>query len=265
MKIIKIFLILAFSGFIFLCSGFCQEKFPFYAAVVIEGVNVRTDSTINSEIIIKLNKGDAVLVAKEFYDWYRIALPKSSPCYVFGKYITAMSEKTGVINSDNVNVRLKPSTKSIILGKLKKGQSVNIISFTDNWYLIEPTLETYGWIHKSVVKAAEPTNPNLPELSQKKEEITPNTAVIAEKKEEAKNNLSLEGIIYERGKTLGLFRKKITHKLLTTNNVAYLLTGNKYKFNLYVNDKVRIKGYLITGLPNQEYPVIEVQELEKLN
>ncbi|MDD5236911.1 MAG: SH3 domain-containing protein [Candidatus Omnitrophica bacterium] len=247
---------LSVLGLISTYSAFSQEKFPFYVSVVTQGVNVRTDSTVNAEVIVKLNKGETVLVVKDFYDWYKITLPKSAPCYVFAKYISAMSEKIGVVNSENVNARLKPNTKAAILGKLKKGESVNIISFSDSWYLIEPTEETHGWIHKSVVKATE--------LSVEKEKMV-SPAPVYQKKEETKNILDLEGTIYDRGKTLGLFRQKITHKLFTNDNKSYLLTGNKYKFNMYANQRVRIKGFLITDLPNQEYPVIEVQELEKLN
>ena len=210
---------------------------------------MRTDSTINSEIIMKLNKNDAVLVTRESYDWYKIALPKQAACYIFSKFISAMDEKTGVVTSENVNVRLNPNTKSAILGKLKKGQSVNLINFANNWYVIEPTQECYGWIHKTAVKTLDSAE----------------TAIPLPEKDKIQNTLNLEGVIYERGITSDLFRKRITHKLATVDGEVYLLTGNKYKFNMYANRKVRIKGYLIKDLPNQEYPVIEVQELEKLN
>ncbi|MCM8770427.1 MAG: SH3 domain-containing protein [Candidatus Omnitrophica bacterium] len=139
-------------GFVFVTFLFAEENFPFLAVVVIEGANVRTDSTINSETIIKLDKDESVVVRGSFYEWYRITLPKSASCYVFSKYISALDEKTGVVNSENVNIRLRPDTKSPILGKLKKGQTVNIIKFVDNWYIIEPTEETYGWIHKTAVR-----------------------------------------------------------------------------------------------------------------
>ncbi|MCM8779706.1 MAG: SH3 domain-containing protein [Candidatus Omnitrophica bacterium] len=139
-------------------SVLAQEKYPRYLVAAIDDANVRTDSTINSEIIIKLNKGDVVVTTKDFYDWYKIVLPKYAACYVSARYISAASEKSGTANSDNVNIRLRPDTKSPILGKLKQGEPVNIINFSNDWYAIEPTENTYGWIHKSVVRPAENTN-----------------------------------------------------------------------------------------------------------
>jgi len=255
-------------GLLIVSPAFSQEKYPFYAAVVIDGVNVRTDSTINSEVIINLSKGDVVSVIKEFYDWYKIILPKNAVCYVFSRYISASSQNSGAINSENVNVRMAPNTKSAILGRLKKGTIVNITNFAGDWYTIEPTNETYGWIHKSVVKSAEDTNFIPQPATIKSTNTSATTAAIItaqNKKEEPKNTLEIEGTVSGQKKSLGLFKKQLSYKLTTADNKAYILTTNKYKLNDYINNKVRVKGRTVLGSSNPDYPTIEVEEITKLN
>ncbi len=134
-----------------------------------EGINIRSDSTTQSQIICQIKKGASVEVISELYDWYKIRLPKIAPSYVKKDLLECVNyENTaGPGNSmqistnkrclsakaskDRINVRLKPNEPSVILGRLDKNEVANIVKETGDWYRIEPIQNSFGWINKKFV------------------------------------------------------------------------------------------------------------------
>ena len=58
--------------------AFAQDFQKFNGEITSDNINIRTDSTVGSDIICALKKHDKVEVTAELYDWYKIRLPKKA-------------------------------------------------------------------------------------------------------------------------------------------------------------------------------------------
>jgi len=157
-------ILLACAHFVFTPGALAFPGFP--GKVNSSSINVCADSTLNSAVICVLNKNDLVEVVAEFFEWYKIRLPKSAPSYIKKRFVACVDDiakdpcRNGRVINSRVNIRLKPDENSSILGKLNKTDPVVIIGQDKGWYKIEPILSSFGWIHKKFVdKLPEPPLP----------------------------------------------------------------------------------------------------------
>jgi uncharacterized protein YgiM (DUF1202 family) len=128
-----------------------NKPIVFEGVINIHNANVRSDATVNSKIICKINKGDIVEVVRELYGWYKIRLPKTAPAFIKKNLVSLLNEKTARVLKNNVNIRLEPSESSWILGKASQNEVVHILKDLGEWYKIEPINNSFGWIHKKLV------------------------------------------------------------------------------------------------------------------
>ena len=149
-----------------------EQTSPFTGEINSEGINIRSDSTTESQIICQIKKGARVEVISELHDWYKIRLPKIAPSYVKkgllecvnyentagpGNYMQIPTNKrclSAKASKDRINVRLKPNESSVILGRLDKNEVANIVKEAGDWYRIEPIQNSFGWINKKFVSKA---------------------------------------------------------------------------------------------------------------
>lgn len=185
-------------------------------------------------------------------------MPKKAPSFVkkdltvcIGFQPDSNACRNGKIVKNRVNIRLKASESSPILGKLNKNEVINIAGEIEGWYKIEPASESFGWIHKNFVKKA---------VFAQKEATAPVTKISPETIKDTKD-ITVEGIIKPYGK---IFKRIATHKLITPDNKTYLLKGNKRALDALNHHKVNIQGTIIDA-PKEKYPVIEVGILAALN
>jgi uncharacterized protein YgiM (DUF1202 family) len=226
-----------------LSLSFClaQETEFLQGEINEDNVNVRADSTVNARTVCNLNKGALVSVVRESYGWYKIQLPKSGPAYI-NKDFLLVGGDCGRVLKNNVNIRLEPNTSSAILGKANAGDIVTILSKSADWYKIEPTDNSSGWINKMFVGSL-----------KKKEKALP--VIIVQPEEKSK--LFAEGVI--KPKT---FTRVATHKLITAEKV-YLLRGNKQTFDSFNGRRVRISAKIID--PSMEkYRLVTVETIEAI-
>ena len=120
--------------------------------VLKDNVNVRTRPDKNAEILVQLKKGDAVDVKERKNDWLCIVAPAHAKCFVSAKLL-----KAGVAISDAVNVRGGPSLNFKDIGKLSKGEKVDVIETKADWAQIKPTPHCVGWIAADLVEILPPT------------------------------------------------------------------------------------------------------------
>jgi uncharacterized protein YgiM (DUF1202 family) len=224
------------------------------------GINVRADSTVGSEIICTLSKGQPVEVVWEAYDWYKIRLPKEAPSYIrrdllecnnvnadfapqSGKCLSAKVIK------DKVNVRLGPVESSGILGQAEKGTVVSVISDEGGWYKINPIHQSYGWVNKKFVNKEEivPVKQDAP--------VKPPDAVKPSDQFVVEGKISPYGIVLWR---------KATHKLITAGNKIYFLKGDRESLNSLNYRKVKVTGKLISPAGSKD-PIIQIDVIEVLN
>ncbi len=241
------------------CFSLAQEEFPFFVKIGPKGANLRTDSTVSSEVIIELNKDDIVQVKGVLYDWYKVDLPDLAPCYVFSGYVKTPDNKTGFITADNVNIRLGPDKKSKILGKLSKGASVNIVALEGEWYKIHPDKSLYGWIHKSTA------TPLSKEIARQQPFLADGGITVVLDPEQ-EDTFAVEGVLQDKGKPSRLFKKKIPYKLVTAEGKIYLLEGNETLLAKYANYKVKVVGNISkVDKAIEKYPVLVIKHIERVN
>jgi uncharacterized protein YgiM (DUF1202 family) len=237
-----------------------EELLPFNAQVNKDNINIRTDSTINSEIICNISKGASLEVVREYYGWSKVRLPKSAPSFIRKDLIGQNADGPAKVVKERVNIRLRPNESSPILGKADKNEIINILGEKWGWYKIEPTNNCFGWISKGFLvklpakNQTEPTHVKVPPINKgqpqpDKKDITPVKEV------------TIEGIVKPQGI---FFKRMATHKLITTDNKIYLLKRNKPELDTVNHRKVKISGALI-NLPNQKYPLIEIKKFEVID
>ena len=122
-----------------------------HGTVTKDKVNVRARGNKTAEIIVQLNKGDSVEIVEHKGDWLRITLPATAKCYVSAKFV-----KDGVATSDAVNIRCGPGTNYKEVGKLAKGEKVDVVKTEGEWVEIKPTLHCTGWVAAELVEVAAP-------------------------------------------------------------------------------------------------------------
>ena len=151
-----------------------ETKFPFQGRVNSDKINLRSDARISSAIICVLPRGENVEAASMLYDWYKIRLPKSAPAYIKKDFCACLEYGPGgpggpaatnvtpavkkycqsaKVTGNRVNIRLSPSESSPVIGMAGEGEIVNILSETDGWLKIEPTVNCFGWVHKKFIAA----------------------------------------------------------------------------------------------------------------
>ncbi|MDD5166417.1 MAG: SH3 domain-containing protein [Candidatus Omnitrophica bacterium] len=242
-------------------TAFAQEKPPFIGKINSDNINIRADSTVSSEAICNVDKGQNLEVVSESYEWYKVKLPKNAPSFIKKSLVSVIENKadntleansaaqirTAVVARDKVNIRLHPSESSPILGQANKNEVINILQDREAWFKIEPIDNSFGWINKKFVTKGTGT----------KQEITDKDKITAPP-ELPQENVTIEGIISPYGMVV---KRPATHKLITSDKKIFLLTGNKKSLDALNYHKVRITGKIIS--PSREkYPVIEIKILE---
>ncbi len=146
-----------FAIILFSKSSFCevpaQNNFPFTGVSLADNLNIRSGSNRNFPSIYKLKKDSKVIVKAEQYGWYKVNIPQDAIVYVARQYVQQKGI-SGFITNDNINIRIKPSGDSDVVGMLKKGDVVSIVlgQSSRHYIAIRPTLDTCGWVVKDYIK-----------------------------------------------------------------------------------------------------------------
>lgn len=154
-------------------SSYSTDSLPL-GKVEKDSINIRTDSTINSPIIGKLTKNEYVEIMGEKYEWYKIRVPDRFRCYVYSKYLNKIDKDRGEVRIPSLNVRSNPSLDAPIIGRVKKGDILNITKNGEGWVEVSCYPYARGWVYKLFVKLLpdEPKGGNITikESGKEKEE-----------------------------------------------------------------------------------------------
>ena len=101
----------------------CVSFSSFTGEIKGDRVRMRLAPHIDSTIIKELSKGDLVAVVGENKEYYIITAPQGLKGYVFRTFVL-----DNVIEGEQVNVRLEPSTSSPVLIRLTRGTTVHATS-----------------------------------------------------------------------------------------------------------------------------------------
>lgn len=261
---IKCALILCLFCFSGLALAQAENFAAFSGQSSAAAINVRVDSTVGAEVICVLAKGEVVEVVREAYDWYKIRLPKTAPAYIKKELLECLALPADLVSSpqkclsaqvikDRVNVRLKPTETSWILGKIAKSTVVNIVADEGDWYRIQPVYQCYGWVNKKFI------NKEIVVLPAPL--AAPMTALVTAENKKVTPALTLTGKVSPYGIVLW---RKATHKLITADNKIYLLIGNRKSLDRLNGRQVKLTARAY-GLATDKYPIVQIDELEALN
>ncbi len=125
---------------------------PGPATVVASNVNVRGQARLNSEVLIRLTKGDSVMVLEEIVltnsgpdepsAWAKIALPAGRPVWISALFVDTNNSTA----SARLNLRGGPGENYSILGRLERGASFKPLDQKESWIKIEAPGSAYAFV-----------------------------------------------------------------------------------------------------------------------
>ena len=212
-------------------------------------LNVRTSPNENGQVIGTLHKNDKVNVLDKSIDgWYKIDF-NGRRAYVSSKYVNLISYKnnevktevkkepiegTGKVNINTaLNVRQASTTNSRIIGSLKGGEKVNIISESNGFYKIEFN-NSYGYVYsKYISKDGDSEKVQVVKQEEVKKEK------VDESKKEAKATPKAEPVVLA---VRSLNKTGIVNVSSSLNVRSSASTSSKVIGSLSGNTKVTIVG-----------------------
>ncbi|HSQ88286.1 SH3 domain-containing protein, partial [Romboutsia sp.] len=114
--------------------------------VTVNRLNMRSGAGTSYRVIITLNKGDVLDVVSENNGWTKVKY-NGRLGYISSEYLEDIKSESSQeinkeVNTDSLNVRSGPNTSYSIVGSLKKGEKVNVISERNGWSKIDYKGET---------------------------------------------------------------------------------------------------------------------------
>ena len=111
--------------------------------VTATSLNVRSGASTSYSVIGKVTKGEEVEILSSSDGWYKIAYDDNKIGWSSDDYIS--KNKIGKVTATSLNVRSGASTSYSVIGKVTKGEEVEILSSSDGWYKIAYDDNKIGW------------------------------------------------------------------------------------------------------------------------
>jgi len=233
-----------FISLVLLVSPYTYAEFPLKGAINKDGVNVRVDSTVFAKSIGVLKKGDNVKAVKEKFNWYKIILPRRFVCYASSAYLKKMGKNTARVEATALNLRVRPSLDSAIIGKVKKGTTLRLLKEQNGWAKVEGFPYIYGWVHKKFINLLPDKTKNNSLVLKKKE--NKKTIKIKSKKNNSNINkidnydyFAVKGIIY---KLSDIDNCPANYKLKNEFTTFFLKIPGTEKADKFLKKKVTVIG-----------------------
>lgn len=233
---------------------------------VSTSLRVRSEASINSNIIAYLKEGQAVNIIKKCGSWYNIELDGQKG-YVYKDYIEFIQNSNNINNntsnveskskrgevtnvSSNLRMRVGPSTSTNVITYLNDGQALTITGESGSWYEVEVDGKQ-GYVSKDYVKLLDSTSQN-----QKPQ------------KEESNDTKSSEKTIKKLGTTQNVSVNLRVRKNPSTNSastvLAYIYPNDTFEILAEVGEWYSVKYKDTTGYVYKEYAKI-IQDSDNTN
>ena len=138
------------------------------AIINVNSLNVRSEPSLNGNIVGKLQKDDTIKIISESNDWIEITHNGQSG-WISSQYIQDNNSEE-IVNTSNTetitsgkltilhngtNIRKRPNTQSTILDRANQGDTFETISFENDWYQIKLENEQIGYVASWLVATEE--------------------------------------------------------------------------------------------------------------
>jgi uncharacterized protein YgiM (DUF1202 family) len=115
-------------------------------------VNLRTGPHLNHTVIFAADQDTDLFAIEEKEGWVKVFLPEAATVWIHGDLVDKQSNRIGTVRKDAVNLRVRPSTNTYIIGQLNKGDDVAIREERFGWLKIKVPPQTEAWISKVYFK-----------------------------------------------------------------------------------------------------------------
>lgn len=163
-------------------------------------VNIRQKPGTDSKIVAKLYKGSKCDIVKRVDGWVKIESGNAKG-YIKAEYldtgddaeklISKYANKFAVAQTETLNVRYNPSTKSRIATQVPMGEKLLITKSKKNWYEISIDNTITGWVSKDYVKVKIAWKHHAVTLKEERE--------AAERKARAEQAIAAQQAVYGNG------------------------------------------------------------------
>jgi stage II sporulation protein D len=121
-----------------------------YATVNASALNFRKAASTSSAVIKTLSRNDKVQVLEQGGEWCKVKYGGVTG-YMYTKYLKMVSGTYGQVNASILNVRSGQSTSTSVLGKLSRGDVVEIVSKGSTWHKIRYKSST-AYVYATYIK-----------------------------------------------------------------------------------------------------------------
>lgn len=129
------------------------------ATVIASNVNVRGRSGLISEVLTKVQKGEAVMVLEEITlqhskedepsAWAKIVLPATTHVWVNSSFL---DPATKTVKPKKLNLRGGPGENYSVLGTLERGATVKEVSVKGDWTELEAPADAFAFVAAQYLK-----------------------------------------------------------------------------------------------------------------
>ncbi|MCX7824954.1 MAG: SH3 domain-containing protein, partial [Verrucomicrobiae bacterium] len=129
------------------------------ATVTGDRVNVRAANKPTAEVVLQLNQGDRVellealpapAAAAETLTFVKIRMPDAGAVWISHNMLDATG---AVVAKNNVNLRAGPGTNFSVVGKINKGDPVQVVKKEGDWVQIRPTANCWAFVAARYLRA----------------------------------------------------------------------------------------------------------------
>ncbi|MBN1676786.1 MAG: SH3 domain-containing protein [Kiritimatiellae bacterium] len=130
--------------------------------VKADSVNLRAAPSLKAEVVSQVDQ-DAVLIGRSVTNtWLEIVPPPEVEFAVYGDFVD-----NGTITSARVNVRAGPGINYKVVGRVSKGEKVEVRGRFSDWVKIAPPPDTSLWVALEYVEYIRPPKPPEPAATPK--------------------------------------------------------------------------------------------------
>jgi hypothetical protein len=144
------------------------SNFPSFTGKVTKGkVRMRTTSSLDSQIVRELNKGEMLLVLDESEEFYAVQPPSDVKGYMFRTFV--LDNK---VEGNRVNIRLFPNMDAPVIAQMNSGEQVigTISPLNNKWLEIAPPSGTKFYVAKEYVEKVGDKN-FMAQVAKRKEKV----------------------------------------------------------------------------------------------
>jgi SH3-like domain-containing protein len=149
-----------FTMLVCLVSGaVTSAETSFQVTVLGDGVNLRTEASLESDVVAAAHYGDVLSGRSLQAEWVEVAPPKDLEVWVYGPLLFEEKE----VRAPVLNVRGGPGTQFPVLGQLERGDEVTVVETSEDWHRIAVPEQVSVWISREFVQIPAGAGEPMPE------------------------------------------------------------------------------------------------------